>query len=321
MSELRFDGRVAIVTGAARGLGREYALLLAQRGARVVVNDVGSSVTGAGTDTSAAESVVAEIRDRGGEAIANVDSVATAEGGQAIVAAALDAWGRVDIVVNNAGTVDDAAFDDMTADRFEPLIDVHLKGAFFVTLPAWRVMRESGYGRIVNTTSAAGLLGSPRMSNYGSAKTGLVGFTRVLAAEGADIGIKINAIAPIANTRMLERSIESVGELVDAEALAATQEIMRPFFAKIDPALVAPVVAFLAHDECPVTGEFYSVGAGQVSRFFIGRTRGYLNPTLSIEDVAENLDVIRDETGYTVPGGPADEMAELYGAIMSQEAH
>jgi len=316
VTDLRFDDQVAIVTGAGRGLGREHALLLAERGARIVVNDVGSSVTGDGTDRSAAESTAAEIRAKGGEAIANVDSVATEQGGAAIVQAALDAWGRVDVVVNNAGFVDDANFDDMTADRFEPLVDVHLKAAFFVTRPAWKVMRERGYGRVVNTTSAAGILGAPRMSNYGSAKTGLIGFTRVLAAEGAELGIKVNAVAPIANTRMLERSMASVAELADAEALASARELMQPFFAKIDPALVAPVVAFLAHADCPVAGEIYTVGAGQVSRFFIGRTRGYHNPALSLEDVAANLDVIRDETGYTVPTGPADEMAELFTAIM-----
>jgi NAD(P)-dependent dehydrogenase (short-subunit alcohol dehydrogenase family) len=316
MAELRFDDQVAIVTGAGRGLGRAHALLLAERGARVVVNDVGSSVTGGGTDGSAAESVAVEIREQGGQAIANVDSVATADGGAAIVAAAVDTWGRVDVVVNNAGTVDDALFDDMTGQRVEPLIDVHLKGAFFVTRPAWKVMRERGYGRVVNTTSAAGILGSPRMSNYGSAKTGLIGFTRVLAAEGAELGIKVNALAPIANTRMLERSMASVAELADAEALASAQALMQPFFEKIDPALVAPVVAFLAHADCPVTGEIYTAGAGQVSRFFIGRTKGFHHPTLSLEDVAANLNVIRDETGYTVPAGPADEMAELFAAIM-----
>jgi NAD(P)-dependent dehydrogenase (short-subunit alcohol dehydrogenase family) len=204
----------------------------------------------------------------------------------------------------------------MTADRFEPLLDVHLKGAFFVTRPAWKVMRERGYGRIVNTTSAAGILGNARMSNYGSAKTGLIGFTRVLAAEGVELGIKVNAIAPIANTRMLEQSMASVAELADADALAMAEEVMQPFFDKIDPALVAPVVAFLAHDSCPVTGEFYTVGAGQVSRFFIGRTRGYHNSALTMEDMAANLDAIRDETGYTVPAGPGDEMAELFAAIM-----
>jgi NAD(P)-dependent dehydrogenase (short-subunit alcohol dehydrogenase family) len=316
MADLRFDDRVAIVTGAGRGLGREHALLLAERGARVVVNDVGSSVTGGGTDHSAAETTAQEIRDKGGDAIANADSVATAEGGEAIVQAAMEAWGRVDVVVNNAGFVDDALFDDMTADRFEPLIDVHLKGAFFVTRPAWKAMREQRYGRIVNTTSAAGILGSPRMSNYGSAKTGLIGFTRVLAAEGAELGITVNAVAPIANTRMLERSMASVAELADADVLASAQELMRPFFDKVDPALVSPVVAFLGHADCPVTGEVYTVGAGQVSRFFIGRTRGYHNPALTVEDVAANLDAIRDESGYTVPAGPADEMAELFAAIM-----
>lgn len=263
-----------------------------------------------------AEVVATEIRDLGGEAIANTDSVATAQGGVAITAAALEAWGRVDVLVNNAGTVDDAPFDDMSADRFEPLIDVHLKGAFFVTLPAWKVMRERGYGRIVNTTSSAGILGSPRMSNYGSAKTGLIGFTRVLAAEGAEAGITINAVAPIAATRMLERSIASVGELADAEALAAATEMMRPFLDKVDPALVAPVIAYLAHEQCAVTGEFYSVGAGGVSRFFIGRTKGYYNPELTPEDVAANLATIRDEAGYTVPAGPGDEMVELFATIM-----
>jgi NAD(P)-dependent dehydrogenase (short-subunit alcohol dehydrogenase family) len=316
MADLRFDDRVAIVTGAGRGLGREHALLLAERGARVVVNDVGSSVTGDGTDHRTAETTAQEIRDKGGDAIANADSVATAEGGEAIVRTAMEAWGRVDVVVNNAGFVDDALFDDMTAERFEPLIDVHLKGAFFVTRPAWKAMREQGYGRIVNTTSAAGILGSPRMSNYGSAKTGLIGFTRVLAAEGAQLGIAVNAVAPIANTRMLERSMASVAELADADALASAQELMRPFFDKVDPALVSPVVAFIGHADCPVTGEMYTVGAGQVSRFFIGRTRGYHNPALTVEDVAANLDAIRDESGYTVPAGPADEMAELFAAIM-----
>lgn len=304
---LRFDDRVAIVTGAGRGLGRAHALLLAERGARVVVNDIDET----------ADVVATEIRAGGGQAIGNSDSVSTSGGGAAIVAAALDTWGRVDVLVNNAGTVDDAAFTDMTPDKFESLIDVHLKGAFFVTLPAWKAMRESGYGRIVNTTSSAGILGSPRMSNYGSAKTGLIGFTRILAIEGAELGIKVNAVAPIAATRMLERSIASVGELADADALAAAQEVMKPFLAHVDPALVAPVYAYLAHTECAVTGEFYTVGAGQVSRFFVGRTKGYHNATLTPEDVAANLATIRDETGYTVPGGVADEMAELFAAVMS----
>jgi NAD(P)-dependent dehydrogenase (short-subunit alcohol dehydrogenase family) len=204
----------------------------------------------------------------------------------------------------------------MSADRVEPLIDVHLKGAFFVTRPAWNVMREQGYGRVVNTCSAAGVLGAASMSNYGAAKTGLIGLTRVLAAEGAEFNIKVNAIAPIAATRMLDRAMAGIDQQRDADAQAATEALMRPFLEKLDPARVAPVVAYLAHADCPVSGEIYSAGAGQVSRFFIGRTKGIFHQDLSVEDVAEKFAEIRDETDYTVPSGVADEMAELFADIM-----
>ena len=312
MSELRFDGRVAVITGAGRGLGRQYALLLAARGARVVVNDLGGSVTGGGAGQQAAEDTVGLIVDAGGDAVADTHSVATPEGGQAIIDTALRAWGQVDIVVNNAGSVLDVPFEDMTATRLDPLLDVHLKGAFHVTRPAWKVMRDNGYGRIVNTTSAAGLLGAPRMSNYGSAKAGVLGFTRILAAEGAQHGITVNAIAPIAATRMLDYSLGSVAALDDAEAAAAADEVMRPFLQRLDPALVAPVVAYLAHTDCAVSGEIYTVGAGHVARFFVGRTRGYHKVDLSVEDVAEHLHQIRDAAEFTIPAGPADEMSELF---------
>ncbi len=311
MSELRFDGQVAVVTGAGRGLGREHALLLASRGARVVVNDLGGSVTGDGSGADAAQSTVQEINSKGGEAIADSNSVSTPEGGQAIVDTALEAWGRVDILVNNAGTVSDANFDDMTEERLSPLVDVHLKGAFFVTRPAWKVMREKNFGRIVNTCSAAGILGAPRMSNYGAAKTGLIGLTRVLAAEAAGLDIKVNAVAPVAATRMMDYSMGSAADIDNPEA----EELMRPFLDRLDPALVAPVVAFLAHADCPVSGEIYTVGGGQVSRFFIGRTKGYYNPALSVEDVRAHFDEIRDPTEHTIPAGPAEEMIDLYQAI------
>src|SRR6267154_1737745 len=277
MNDMRFDEQVAVTTGAGRGLGKEYARLLAARGARIVVNDLGGSVTGVGAEKDTAHATAREINDQGGEAVADENSVATPEGGQAIIDTALQTWGRVDILVNNAGTVSDSVFDDMTDARLSPLLDVHLKGAFFVTRPAWRVMRQREYGRVINTCSAAGILGAERMANYGAAKTGLIGLTRILAAEA--------------------------------------DEVMRPFVDRLDPGLVAPVVAFLAHSECPVSGEIFTVGAGHVARFFIGRTKGYFNPRLSMEDVRTHLDEIRDETDYTVPAGPAEEMVELFKAI------
>jgi NAD(P)-dependent dehydrogenase (short-subunit alcohol dehydrogenase family) len=313
--EMRFDGQVAVISGAGGGLGRQYALLLAARGARVVVNDIGGSVTGDGADRAAAGGVVDEITKLGGEAIADGHSVTTPDGGQAIIDAAIETWGRVDILINNAGIVRDAPFEDITPDRLDPLVDVHLKGAFNLTRPAWKVMRAQHYGRILNTCSAAGLLGAERMSNYGAAKTGLVGMTRVLAAEGADLDIKVNAITPIAYTRMLQHSVDTAPAQDDAAAQAILDELAGQFLQKLDPALVAPVAAFLTHRDCPVSGEIYTVGAGHVARFFIGRTKGFYNPELSIEDVRDNLAEIRDETGYTVPGGPADEMAELFAVI------
>jgi len=316
--ELRFDDQVAVITGAGGGLGRQYALLLASRGARVVVNYIGGSVSGDGFDAAAAGAVVDEIRELGGEAVADSHSVTSPEGGQAIIDTALRAWGRVDIVINNAGIVGDAPFEDMTADRLNPLIDVHLKGAFYVTRPAWTVMRERGYGRIVNTSSAAGILGAERMSNYGAAKTGLIGFTRVLAAEGAGHNIKVNAIAPIAYTRMLAHSVDGAGRQDDEAAQAILDDLVAQYLQKLDPALVAPVAAFLTHRKCPVSGEIYTVGAGHVARFFVGRTKGFYRSGLSVEDVRDHLDEIRDEAGYTVPRGPADEITELFATVMDR---
>jgi len=311
VTALRFEGRVAIVTGAGGGLGREHALLLASRGAKVVVNDIGGSVTGDGRDTGPAEAVAREIRDHGGEAVADTHSVATPEGGEAIVGTALKTYGQVDILVNNAGILRDTLFEDLTPELLDPVIDVHLLGAFHMTRPAWHVMREQGYGRIVNTTSAAGILGTARKSNYGAAKAGLIGLTRVLAQEGAEHDIKVNAIAPIAATRMLTHSMTEPLE-------PAAQAMMNAVTSKLDPALVSPVVVFLAHEDCPVTGEIYTAGAGQVARFFTARTQGYHHPALSIEDVRDHLAEIRDETGYTVPASPGEEIAELLRAIAAK---
>lgn len=293
MADIGFDGKVAIVTGAGGGLGRAHALLLASRGARVVVNDLGGSRTGEGTDVGPAQAVAKEITDAGGEAVADTHSVATVEGGEAIVSSALDNFGRVDIVINNAGILRDKTFHNMTPDMVDAVLDVHLKGAFNVTKPAWIKMREQGYGRVLNTSSNSGILGNFGQANYGAAKMGLVGLTRVLAAEGAKYNIRVNALAPLAWTRM-------------------TEDIFGPENAeRFTPQLVAPVACWLVHQDCPVTGEIYSAAGGRVARFFIGMTSGYFNPDLSPEDVRDHFDRIRDESGYTVPAGPADEFAAL----------
>ncbi|MCX7620990.1 MAG: SDR family oxidoreductase [Acidimicrobiales bacterium] len=292
MADLGFDGKVAIITGAGGGLGRCHALELARRGARIVVNDLGGSVSGEGGSAGPAQQVVDEIIALGGEAVADTNSVATPEGGEAIVKTALDAFGTVDIVINNAGILRDKSFHNMTPELLNPVLDVHLKGAFYVTQPAWKIMREKNYGRVVNTASNAGILGNFGQTNYGAAKMGLVGLTRVLAQEGAKHNIKANAIAPVAKTRM-------------------TEELLGPLGDKLQPELVTPVVAWLCHEDCPVTGEVYSVAGGQVSRFFIGRTKGFYKPDLTVEDVRDHWDEIRDEEGYTVPSGTSDELRLL----------
>ena len=292
MADIGYENRVAIITGAGGGLGREHALLLASRGARIVVNDLGGSVDGSGSESSAAQKVVDEVEAAGGEAIANTDSVATPGGGEAIVQTAIDAFGRVDIVINNAGILRDKTFHNMTPDLLDPVLDVHLKGAFYVTRPAWVHMREQGYGRVVNTASSAGILGNFGQTNYGAAKMGLVGFSRVLAVEGAKYNIKANAIAPIAKTRM-------------------TEDLLGPLGDKLEASEVAPVVAWLVHEDCPVSGEVYSVGGGMVARMFIGLTEGIYEPGLTVETVRDQFDKIRDESGYMVPAQASDELQKL----------
>ncbi|HEU4398057.1 MAG TPA: SDR family NAD(P)-dependent oxidoreductase [Actinomycetota bacterium] len=292
MADIRFDGRVAIVTGAGGGLGREHALLLAARGAKVVVNDLGGAVDGTGASAGPAERTAKEIEGLGGTAVADGNTVATPEGGQAIVDTALETFGRVDVVINNAGILRDKAFHNLTPELLDPVLDVHLKGAFHVTRPAWARMREAGYGRVLLTASNAGILGNFGQANYGAAKMGLVGLARVLAQEGARYGIKANVLAPIARTRM-------------------TEELLGPLAPKLDPRLVAPVAAWLVHEDCPVSGEIYSVGGGRVARFFVGLTEGYANPELTLEDVRDNFDLVRDQAGYTVPVGVAEEIGPL----------
>ena len=252
--------------------------------------------TAPGTRETAAQKVVDEITAAGGEAVASYDSVATPEGGANIVKTAVDTFGRVDIIINNAGILRDTSFKNMTPDQLNPVLDVHLRGAFYVTQPAWQLMRDQGYGRIVNTSSGAGIFGNFGQTNYGAAKMGLVGFTRVLAVEGAKNNIKANAIAPVAKTRMTE---ELLGAAAD----------------KLAPELVTPIVTYLAHEECPVTGEVYSVGGGRVARVFVGVTPGHFDPDLSPEAVRDNFDKIRAEDGYEVPGNLNEEMMLAFKAM------
>lgn len=292
-----FADRVAIVTGAGGGLGREHALLLASRGAAVVVNDLGGDVHGEGASASAADAVVEEIRSAGGVAVADYSSVSDPEAAAGIVQRAVDEFGRIDIVVNNAGILRDKSFINLEWADLQAVLDVHLRGAFYVTRPAFARMKEQGYGRVVMTSSGSGLMGNFGQSNYGAAKMGLVGLINVLKIEGAKYGIKVNAIAPIARTRM-------------------TEDIFGNAVAHFDPQHVAPVVAYLASEECAVNGEVWSVGGGSVSRFFIGLTPGYFKHPekeglLTIEDIVEHIGDIRDEDGYIVPFSSQDEFAKL----------
>jgi NAD(P)-dependent dehydrogenase (short-subunit alcohol dehydrogenase family) len=275
-----------VVTGGGRGIGRAYAHLLAARGAQVVVNDLGGAVDGTGADTGPSAVVAGEIVAAGGAAIADASDVATPDGAQAVIDHAVDAFGRIDIVVNNAGIVRYAAFPEVDGDNLAVHLAVHLNGPFHTSRAAWARMVGQGYGRIVTTTSS-GVFGLPTNTSYATAKAAVIGLTRSMALAGAGHGIKANLIAPAALTRM-------AGRIDDDPRLA--------------PELVAPLAAYLAHESCPVTGEIYAAGAGRFARIFLASTPGYVHagPAPTVEDVAAQWATINDETGYCVP---ADLMA------------
>jgi NAD(P)-dependent dehydrogenase (short-subunit alcohol dehydrogenase family) len=283
-SDLRFDDRVAVVTGGGRGLGRAYALLLAARGAKVVVNDV---------DDGPARDVAAEINAAGGEAVPCTESVTTPAGGKAIVGAALDHFGRIDVLVHNAGNVRRASLRDISYEDFDAVLDVHLRGAFHVVRPAFPLMCDAGYGRIVLTSSIGGLYGNREVANYAVAKAGVIGLSNVAAIEGAAHGVRSNVIVPAAVTRMAEG--------IDTSA-----------YPPMGPALVAPAVAWLAHESCSVTGEMLIALAGRVASAVVAETPGIYRPSWSIEDVAASIDAIRDDTAPlvfpVVPDGHNDHI-------------
>ena len=275
MTERRFDGRVAVITGSGRGLGREYALLLAAKGAKVVVNDPGGAIKGDGFDAGPAEQVVAEIKAAGGEAVGCLESVATQAGGEKIIQAALDNFGRLDVLIHNAGNVRYGALDEIPHEDFHAVVDVHLMGAFNVVRPAFPIMGKAGYGRVVLTSSIGGLYGNAHCVNYGVSKAGIIGLNNIVAIEGAEKGVKSNIILPGAVTRM-------------AEGLDISQ------YPPMGPELVAPVVGWLAHESCSVTGEMLVSVGGRVARAFVAETEGVYRPSWSIDDVGENIEAIRD---------------------------
>jgi NAD(P)-dependent dehydrogenase (short-subunit alcohol dehydrogenase family) len=289
MDDLRFDGRVAVVTGAGAGLGRCHAMLLAERGAAVVVNDV---------DASRAQQTANEIVAAGGSAIGDAHDVATSEGGEAIVAAAVEAFGKIDVLVNNAGIIRDRAFHNLSDAELDAVLNVHVRGAFNVTRPAWRLMRAAGYGRVLFTTSAAGLWGNFGQSNYSTAKAGLVGLSNTLAIEGARNGVASNVIAPIAATAMTEGLL---GKLADVA----------------DPALVSPAVAWLCHESCDATGHVYSIGGGRIARVVTALTPGYTSKDepLTAESIRDNWDNISATEPNTVALSMADDFRALKDAL------
>ncbi|WP_454231789.1 SDR family NAD(P)-dependent oxidoreductase [Mycolicibacterium fortuitum] len=299
MSTLRFDERVAVITGAGRGLGREYALLLASRGAKVVVNDPGGSLTGDGSDAAPAQQVVDEITTAGGEAIAVTDSVATAEGGQAIIDKAVERFGRIDILIHNAGTVRRGSLKELTYNDFEAVLDVHLRGAFHLVRPAFPLMCDSGYGRVVLTSSIGGLYGNHEVANYAAAKAGILGLCNVVALEGAADGVLCNAIIPGAVTRMAEG--------LDTSA-----------YPPMGPDLVAPAVGWLAHETCSVTGEYFVAIAGRLARAAVVESPGVYQPSWSMERVGEQMTRIRDLSEPVVfpvvPDGHSEHIRYSFGA-------
>ena len=273
------DGKVAIVTGSGGGIGRDHALALAKEGAKVVINDVGGDRSGSGEGTKMADTVADEIKALGGAAAANYDSVSTTEGGKAIVQTAVDAFGRLDILVNNAGILRDKTLLKMDEAMWDGVIAVHLKGTFACTQPAAQVMKDQGEGgRIINTSSTSGLLGNFGQANYGAAKAGIAGFTRVCAIEFAKLGVTVNALVPVAKTRMTE----------DLPAFAAMEE------GQLDPAHIAPVMTFLASDlGKDITGKFFLIRGPNVSLMEVKTTEGIAKEGMwTAQEIADNIDTI-----------------------------
>ena len=295
---IRFDNRVVIVTGAGNGLGRAHALLLASRGARVVVNDPGGAVDGKGGDHAAADKVVAEIKAAGGQAVPNYDSVADPKTAANIVKTAVASFGTIDIVVNNAGVLRDKTFHNMTVEDFDFVVKVHFLGTAYVTHAAWPIMRAKAYGRVVVTSSNSGIYGNFGQANYGGAKLAVVGFMNALRLEGQKYNVLVNALAPVAGTRM-------------------TESLMTPeMLARLDPAFVSPMVAYLCSEQCQRTGDIWSAGAGYFARIEYREAPGLRieGRAPTVEDVADNIDKIADLSTNKVFRTSSEEVAAVVGS-------
>jgi len=290
MGDVRFDGKVAVVTGAGGGLGRTHALLLASKGANVVINDLGGAADGSGSGTTMAEKVVDEIKAAGGEAVPNYDSVATMEGGANIIKTAMDNYGRVDIVINNAGILRDVSFLKMTEESWDIIFAVHVKGSFCVSKAAWPIMREQQFGRIIMTSSAAGIYGNFGQANYSAAKMALIGLGQTLAQEGKKYNIRTNTIAPIADSRLT--------------ATVLPEDIR----AKLKPEFVSPLVAYLCSEQCEESGSLFEVGAGRYFHLKWYRSEGLAlsSDPVSPEEIEENFGKIMDMSGAKAMGSIQD---------------
>ena len=298
---IRFDGKAVVVTGAGGGLGRAYALEIASRGGSVVVNDLGGSLAGEGASSGMADAVAAEIVAAGGKAAASYDDVASPDGAEATVRTALDAYGRVDAVIANAGNMRSGPFETLTAHDLDALLAVHVRGSFNIAQAAWPEMKRQGGGRIVFTASSSGIFGVPKLSAYGAAKGGVMGLMHVLAEEGAAHGILCNAVMPNAASRMAAGS----------DSLLGDADWAKPLLPAFYPPFTAGLVAYLAHESCTSNHAIYSALGGRIARVFLGATRGWIGPTdapPSAEDVAANFETIRDDTlGYRIPANALDE--------------
>lgn len=318
MQQIDFRNQVVAVTGAGGGLGATFCRELARRGAAVVVNDLGGSTTGEGGSSEYADKVVAEIRAAGGTAVANYDTVATEVGGEGIIRTALDNFGRIDAVISNAGNQRNGRFGELSADDIEAVMAVHVKGAFFVTQPAYRQMVKQGYGRLVLVSSQSGIFGNPIRANYGAAKTAMIGLMNVIAQE-APSGVAVNCLFPNAAGGRLGGKPGDVRP--DAEFLAAAGARSRHYAAGMDPSFVAPMACYLASRVCETSQNMYSVLGGKYSRIFVGLTEGWYKsgpvaPTL--EELVGHLDAIDDRSRYATPLSGLEEMDATVAAALAQ---